>query len=337
MPWITAIAIPHLLRAVAVAGVDVATLRVPPELTADVRYEDRVALATFVDLWERAVAATGRRDLPVVASRYAEPDERSLIGFVVANQPRLGDGIVQFQRFYPTVSDGYRWQIVDDGDHVRVQANPPGPVHRLGWQCYLEYEAIDIVQIAARLTEGRARPIAVRHLHAAPPPEVVDAIAGALGVAPAFGQDACEVVFAAAVRDLAVPAAKPALAAVVEAQLETMLEAVTRGAPVTARTRAAIGDLLGRGTCSVDELARALFMSRRSLERSLADEGTSAGALIEDERKQRALAWLPALSVEEVASRLGYSDARAFARAFKRWTGLAPSEARARSITGGRR
>jgi hypothetical protein len=56
-------------------------------------------------------------------------------------------------------------------------------------------------------------------------------------------------------------------------------------------------------TVGVDELARELGMSRRSLERALADEGTSAGALLEDERKQRALAWLPTMSVEEVASR----------------------------------
>ena len=69
-------------------------------------------------------------------------------------------------------------------------------------------------------------------------------------------------------------------------------------------------------------------MSRRSLERALAEEGTSAGALFDDERKQRALAWLPTISVDEVAARLGYSDARAFGRAFKRWTGMSPSAIR---------
>jgi AraC-like DNA-binding protein len=66
-------------------------------------------------------------------------------------------------------------------------------------------------------------------------------------------------------------------------------------------------------------------MSRRTLERALAAAGVSGATLFEEERRQLALAWLPRLTVDEVAGRLGYADTRAFARAFKRWTGEAPS------------
>ena len=100
------------------------------------------------------------------------------------------------------------------------------------------------------------------------------------------------------------------------------------GDDVAVRARLAIASLLRGGTCNVAAIARAVAMSRRSLERALALAGTSATALIDDERRRLALAWLPALSVDEVATRLGYSDARAFARAFRRWTGKAPSDVR---------
>jgi len=161
-------------------------------------------------------------------------------------------------------------------------------------------------------------------LHAAPPADVIARYADLAGVVPEFGRDRCEIVYPRAIRDCIVPTAKPALAAAVERQLEVLLDAIERGVAVSARVRAAIGERIGT-PLSVDALARAVAMSRRSLERALAREGTSAAALIEEERKQRALAWLPALTVDEVAARLGYSDARAFARAFKRWTGVAPS------------
>ena len=66
-------------------------------------------------------------------------------------------------------------------------------------------------------------------------------------------------------------------------------------------------------------------MSRRRLERALAAEGVIRGGAIRDERKRLALAWLPKLSIDEVAQHLGYASTPAFSRAFRRWTGRPPS------------
>jgi AraC-like DNA-binding protein len=327
-PWITAIAAPHLVRAVAEAGGDAGALAARFALPDSPRYEDRLPLGLLIDAWEAAIAATGRRDLPLLAATRAEHDEHSLVAFIVANQPRLGDGIALLDRFYPTVSNAYRWrQIVDDAE-MRLRAEPPGPVDRLGWQAYLESEAFDMIAAGRRMTSGRATPRAVRFLHAAPAPDVIAAATRACGVEPVYAADATEIVWPAAVLGLHVPTARPHLATLIRDRLEALLLAIDRGDSIVGRARLAIAGLLRDGGCDVARLARAVGMSRRSLERALADDGTSATALIDDERRQLALAWLPALSVDEVASRLGYSDARAFARAFKRWTGHPPSQAR---------
>ena len=326
MPTITGIALAHLAQAVRRLGAR--TDEIFGDLSIDLAFEDRVPIARVIEVWERAVEVTKRRDLPAIVVSYALQDERSLIGFVVANQPRFSDGIDRFHRFAPTLSDAYCWQIVDEAGETRAVLSPAGPIQHAGWQYYVEHETLDIARVAARLTNDRARPLAVRFLHAAPSPDVTAAYAAAGGVTPEFGCDRCEVVFPASIRTLSVPNARPALAAVVEAKLEHQLAAIQRGAPITARARNAIATLLERRTLGVDELAKELHMSRRSLERALELEGSSASELIEEERKQRALAWLPALTVEDVAARLGYSDARAFARAFKRWTGTTPSARR---------
>jgi AraC-like DNA-binding protein len=326
---------PHLLRAVTAAGGDATALARKLGLSAEARFEDRIPIATVIDAWEAAIAVTGRRDLPLLAGTRAEHDERSMIGFVVANQPRLGDGVARFDRYYPTVSNAYRWSQVIDNTALRLVASPPGPVHRLGWQAYLEFEATDMIVIASRLTGGGARPTEVRFLHPSPPATCVDQLAKVLGVVPEFSSTACEVVFPVAMLDLAVPTARPSLAKLVEDRLDVMLDAIERGNDMAARVRTVLATLMRDGVCDVSGLAKALHLSRRSLERALAEEGTSARALIEAERKQLALTWLPELSVDEVATRLGYSDARAFARAFKRWTGKAPGAIR--KATGGRR
>jgi AraC-like DNA-binding protein len=78
---------------------------------------------------------------------------------------------------------------------------------------------------------------------------------------------------------------------------------------------------------SLDETARALGLSSRTLKRRLADEGTDFSTILDDQRRQRALLLLRSadLSVEDVAARVGYSDVANFTRAFRRWAGTTPT------------
>ncbi len=66
-------------------------------------------------------------------------------------------------------------------------------------------------------------------------------------------------------------------------------------------------------------------MSKRTLTRKLTEQGTSYSRLLEEARCDRALELLrSALSLEQIAERLGYSDAANFGRAFRRWTSKSP-------------
>jgi AraC-like DNA-binding protein len=77
----------------------------------------------------------------------------------------------------------------------------------------------------------------------------------------------------------------------------------------------------------IDWVAAKLAMTRRSLQRRLAEHGTTFGQLVEDELKRRSLALLvrTSQSVTAIALQLGYADGAHFTRAFKRWSGMTPS------------
>ncbi len=78
---------------------------------------------------------------------------------------------------------------------------------------------------------------------------------------------------------------------------------------------------------NVEQMAQAMGTSPRSLQRLLAREGTSYFQIIENIRIDRAKRLLQTdLSQDLIAEQLGYSDARSFRRAFKRWTNLSPGE-----------
>ncbi|NUP50337.1 MAG: helix-turn-helix domain-containing protein [Catenulispora sp.] len=93
---------------------------------------------------------------------------------------------------------------------------------------------------------------------------------------------------------------------------------------------AAASELLADDVSGLAEVAKALAVSPRTLQSRLEEEGTSFAALADAVRRERALAMLaqPGLPVTAIARRLGFATPSAFTRAFRRWTGVPPSEYR---------
>jgi AraC-like DNA-binding protein len=85
------------------------------------------------------------------------------------------------------------------------------------------------------------------------------------------------------------------------------------------------------GYADLERVAERLFMSGRTLKRRLRQRGTRFRALLDDARFRRAQQLLAdaELDIHEVASALGYRDPACFTRAFRRWSGRTPSQARA--------
>jgi AraC-like DNA-binding protein len=92
--------------------------------------------------------------------------------------------------------------------------------------------------------------------------------------------------------------------------------------------------ILHKGDVSVDAIASKMAMSRQTLFRKLKAEGVTFEKVLDELRYRLALDYLSAkkVSVNETAYLVGFSDPAAFSRAFKRWTGTSPREARGAAV-----
>jgi AraC-like DNA-binding protein len=95
-----------------------------------------------------------------------------------------------------------------------------------------------------------------------------------------------------------------------------------------ARVRAVLRQRLQHGEPTEEEVAEVLNVSARTLQRRLGDSGTTFRKIVDETRHAQALAYLSMAqtSLNEVTRLLGFSCSSSFTRAFRRWTGLSPSE-----------
>lgn len=145
-----------------------------------------------------------------------------------------------------------------------------------------------------------------------------------------FGKPAHRIVFDAKFLELPLTMSDPAALRLARDQCERELRALDDEGGLVMRVRG----LLKRdaeGFRSATEVAAALSLSSRTLKRKLALRDTSFSALLDDDRRDRALALLEGdVPLQRVADLLGYSDVANFTRAFRRWTGTSPGHYRRR-------
>jgi len=93
------------------------------------------------------------------------------------------------------------------------------------------------------------------------------------------------------------------------------------------RVRVAIQEKLTGRRPTIEDIAEALHMSSRTLQRRLQDEGFSFQRVLEEARRQLARHYLnnSALELNEAAYLLGYEDGNSFVRAFRTWEGVPPA------------
>ncbi|MEO8554100.1 MAG: AraC family transcriptional regulator, partial [Kofleriaceae bacterium] len=152
-----------------------------------------------------------------------------------------------------------------------------------------------------------------------------------------YGCPANVLVFARDHERLALPARDDKLVALIERHAAWMLGKLgdDRGS-LADRVRRALFHLFQRGDMTIERVARTLGTSSRSLQRQLRGEDTSFRELVDEVRREIAIAHIKSgqTPITTIALLLDFSDASAFHRSFRRWTGQSPSEFRAAARAG---
>lgn len=274
----------------------------------------------FAALAERDPAGAGLA-LRIGASMRC--DDFGAFGLAWKSAPNLHGSYVRSERY---------GRVLGNAETYTLETEPAGVVFRLdkagdgrtGMQLSNEASLAAVVKISQEVSAEPFRPLQVSFKHAA------------RGDVSVFAEHfACPVEFSADRDALLIdPAALQApnkvgdatIAQFFDRHLETELAALADQSGLDHRVRIAVSERLSEGVPGLSEVAAALGMSGRTLQRRLSDLGLSFQSLVDHARRDLSQNLLKETdySLAEIAFLTGFSEQSGFTRAFKRWSGKTP-------------
>jgi AraC-like DNA-binding protein len=252
-----------------------------------------------------------------------------MLGLAVMTSSNLVEAFrVLFQNILMTWTYMH-WSLRTEGDHAIIALRPQRDLG--GCLQYMIDRGLAASYTIA--TEALGKSLPLRELHVAQPaPAYADAYAEFFHCPVRFDASTNDFRFDARHLEEPLLQSETASARVFAAQCERICAELERGGSFAELIRQQLVQLPNQ-LASLETIAERLCTTPRTIQRKLAQEDTSFSDLVEDVRKNLALEYLQStlLPVEEIALRLGYSDAPSFSHAFKRWTGSPPRALRRRA------
>ncbi len=278
-------------------------------------------------LWEQVLTRVPRSDLPLRGAEHYEPSDYGLVGFAVVNSATLAEAYTHTVRFLSLWTDDPSIRLQGDGTVLATYRLTLDD--RPGRRCGAEATFAELLHAARLVTQTRLTPREVRFPH--PAPADTSAHATFFGCDVRFGASDMAMVLDRSDLDRPLPKADPQLGVFLRKIADEALE--RRSGPLdspTDRLRTLLAEELHKGIPPLDDLAKRLGTTERTIRRRLDEQGTSYRELLDETRSELARSYIRdrRMPLAEVAFMLGFTDPSAFHRAFKRWTGTTPKSFR---------
>jgi AraC-like DNA-binding protein len=288
--------------------------------------DERVHVSAVNSLLDVALQLTGDPLLGLKATERLSAGDVGIFDFIMSSARTVRAALESAARYMRLLNDSAEWKLELEGDRVLV---------RLESSVRLAAAAEDFGLVglirnqSPNWPDGMLEELDVWLAHA--PPDDLSPYEERLGAARLhFHSPLTGFGFPARFLELPLRNPDPRLHDVLCRYGESSLAALPQAESVTEKVRHFIVEQLASGNFSLEHAARRMRMSSRTLGRRLAEEGTTFKQLVDEARKSVALRLVAGhdLGLSEVALLAGFTETPSFYRAFRRWTGMTPSQYR---------
>jgi AraC-like DNA-binding protein len=322
--WVTAIG-----RALDAAGWDSAALLA--EAGIDLKSLDgptvRCPLTVSVQLWKIALEVTGDPAFGIKAASYIKNTSFHALSYGISASSTLKEAFERAVRYCHVVSDVVEYEFSRHGAEYHFIMETTADVPDESVDCLVAA----YLRMCRSLSGREFSPLRIDMRRARP--SKIEDFEALLRAPLYFGAPQTRMIFDAASIERVLNAGNPDLARHNDAMPLQYLSQIDRQ-NIQVRVREILLQRLPGGEPSQEDVADLLTMSARTLQRKLGDSGNTYKGILDETRRELALAYLsaPRYSISDVTYLLGFSASSCFTRAFRRWTGQSPSGWREREV-----
>ena len=278
------------------------------------------------------LAATALQD-DLLGFHLAQPPDLRELGFlyyVAASSEILSEALTKAARYTSIANEGVSLKYFE-GRNVGITFHYVGVSRHLD-RHQIEFFMALLVRLCRHLTGLRLVPTRVRiaHRRDSKCSELIEFFGDNIE----FGAAVDEVSFAPTIKDMPIVSADHYLNKIlIEYCEEALSRRPTNRGSFRSSVENAIVPELPNGKARLDEIARRLGVSQRTLARRLSLEGLTFSDVLENLKIDLAKRYLADedLSTSQIAWLLGYQEVSSLTHAFKRWTGKTPRQERSRT------
>lgn len=287
--------------------------------------DGRMPLAEWVTLLHMVAAEDPQPSVGLAIGQCIKPRHAGVIGYLALSCDTIGEALLRFERYHRLVYDGDPVQLDMTQDQVRISwGAAQGKPDRLADETAMSAFAT----LTRTLVDASVTARSIEFMSDAP--SNITPYEAFFACPVSFGRTRSSATFSADYLVLPIRHRDPGLRTLLEQQADTLIHALPENDEFGHLLKQALLRTLHQGEPTLENVASALHLSPRTLQRRLGSQGLSFHTLLETTRLALAQDYLanPTLSLTEIALLLGYSEQSAFTRAFRRWTGHTPRQAR---------
>lgn len=324
------------VEAVESRGLDAAAMLAAHGLTKTELVEPhfRLPFATFLAIQQQAAELVGDPCLGLRIGAEIRSEQVGSLGLLMATSRTLREALTHFSRWGNAIGEGWALELIDTpegADYVyRVDAlgvpTTQDVEYSLANLCSLIRTRMGRSWAPVEVHLGHSNPSRANQSRANPSPARV--YQGIFNAPVFFDQPVNKLVIASQDLLLRSERVSYALLPIVEAHLQLAAEKASTDGDLLRQVSLIVAQSMGHRPAQIGDVAARLGMPVRSLQRALAQKQTSFRDIVRQERQRVAenlLAQGRINSITEIAISAGYADGSIFSRAFRTWTGGAPS------------